>query len=442
MDAPLRSLAMSANVANSVNVEVGHLIRVASNSSLTDQPPDLRLGDGVEVNVALPSTSPLLFMVLARWDDVVGPQTLYVWLPKQGGLCGAPMLGRRVRYVTSHAVSCNSVTAASGAASLRVVPDLRIVFMTRLFHASRAPFAVAAATELDKLYFVQGRHALFQDWMQRLADKIAPQLRQCDDEIILGDEVTSWILDFNFAVSSMKEASVDSPLLEDWYGKDLLKYPALAQALTSHLQTFGQSVVIGDKRPLVNSLISFLSLFLDNDQSKRSRFVPSHGHTCFHVGLCLQGLLVSGYGYRPISSEELSCCPLPVTTIDLTRSLENGAVKQTEPLHKRTHGRTNFEPRSLLLPVKEGTRMVATLLQELQMLPTSHWRAHVAIFNKRLDKLAEATVSHVRHSSDLTTCVKDELKRLLGVDERELVIVAARAEKIKPGVFVYIFGAK
>jgi len=77
---------------------------------------------------------------------------------------------------------------------------------------------------------------------------------QSGDEIVLGEQVTTWVLDLNFAVSSMREANLDSIQLEDWYGKELLKYPALAQALTSHLQTFGQSVVIGDKRPLVNSV--------------------------------------------------------------------------------------------------------------------------------------------------------------------------------------------
>jgi hypothetical protein len=130
---------------------------------------------------------------------------------------------------------------------------------------------------------------------------------QNGDEIILSDEVTTWVLDFNFAVSSIREANIDSPLLDDWFGKDLLKYPALSQVLTSHLQTFGQSVIIGDKRPFINSvswhsskyklcilnlsflqMISFLSLFIDDDQRKRSRFVPVHGHTCFHMGLALQ----------------------------------------------------------------------------------------------------------------------------------------------------------
>ncbi|XP_065335446.1 uncharacterized protein LOC135936531 [Cloeon dipterum] len=445
MNAPLRTLAMSANIANSVNAEVGHLIRVPSDGSQVarEQPPDLRLGDGVEVLAELPPNSPFLFLVLARWDDVVGPQALFVWLPKLRGAAPHASLSRRVIYVTGHAVTCMSDTFEVGASSLSAVPDLGIAFVARQFRDDAGEaYAIAAAADHAKLDFLHSRFALVQDWLQRLADKMGPQIHQFEDDVVLGSDVTPYVLDFSYAVSTMREDSIEfSPHQEDWYGKDLFKYPAIAQALTSHLQTFGQSVVIGDNRALVNSLISFLSLFLDDEQRKRSRYVPSHGYTCFHMGLCLQGLLISGYGYRPISSDELNANPLPVTTIDFTRSIENGAVRQTEPLHKRMLGKSaNFEPRSMLNPVRESVRMVTNLIEELQLLPCSQWRGHIAIFNKRLDKLAESAVCHVRRSTG--TNVKEELRKMLCVDERELTIVAARAERMRPGVFVHIFGAK
>jgi len=89
----------------------------------------------------------------------------------------------------------------------------------------------------------------------------------------------------------------------------------------------------------------------------------------------------------------------------------------------------------LLVPVKEGARMVSDLLQELHFLPCTQWKEHVATFNRRLDKLAEAAVSLVSRAD----ATKDQLKKVLAVDERELAIVVARAEKIRPGIFLYIF---
>jgi hypothetical protein len=84
--------------------------------------------------------------------------------------------------------------------------------------------------------------------------------------------------------------------------------------------------------------------------------------------------------------------------------------------------------------------MVSTLLLELRLLPSSHWKSHVATFNRRLDKLAETVISYVHHSdSGSGGSLKEELKRLLCIDERELTIVAARAERRRPGVFLLIF---
>lgn len=169
-------------MAHFIDWQVSHLIKVAAESQggvMTsfprDQPPDVHMGDGVGVSAVLPASSALLCVVLSRWDDVVGPQTLHVWVPRDNS---APQLGRRVRYVTGHAVSCTSVSAAHGAASLSVVPDLHVAFVSRLFHAADAPFALAAVVELERLYFLHGRHTLLQHWLQRLAFKISPQLRQ------------------------------------------------------------------------------------------------------------------------------------------------------------------------------------------------------------------------------------------------------------------------
>jgi len=128
--------------------------------------------------LALASSGALLCVVLARWDDVVGPQALHVWAARDCGGHAPHQLGRRVRYVTGHAVSCTSVGAAPGAASLSVVPALRIVFASRLFHAANAPFAVAAVADIDRLRFLHARHALFQHWLHRLAAKMAPHLTQ------------------------------------------------------------------------------------------------------------------------------------------------------------------------------------------------------------------------------------------------------------------------
>jgi hypothetical protein len=48
----------------------------------------------------------------------------------------------------------------------------------------------------------------------------------------------------------------------------------------------------------------------------------------------IQGLLVDAFGYREISSLELAKNPYPVTMVDLTRTIDDGGVKQSPLYHQ------------------------------------------------------------------------------------------------------------
>ena len=89
---------------------------------------------------------------------------------------------------------------------------------------------------------------------------------------------------------------------ETFLGRDLERQPDLKsflyQAVTSHLQTSGYTVVIGGDENAVNKMIRTLGLFLSQKERKMSRFVvcPSQDDTAvqYETKVFLQGYIVVG----------------------------------------------------------------------------------------------------------------------------------------------------
>jgi len=103
-------------------------------------------------------------------------------------------------------------------------------------------------------------------------------------------------------------------------------HECLARAVTSHLQSHGCTVVIGDNLKMINMFIDSLSLFLMSniEKERSSHVVEGRGYT---PDLALQGLLQNS-----LSDEEVIQSLLPTTLIDLNTN----TVKQTHPFHEYT----------------------------------------------------------------------------------------------------------
>ncbi|KAF4528520.1 hypothetical protein B566_EDAN015600 [Ephemera danica] len=270
------------------------------------------------------------------------------------------------------------------------------------------------------------------------------------------EEFTPGVLELNDAITSLSLVGLDLPSLDlTQANRNASIHLSMPHALTSHLQTFGCTVVIGLETQEVNDFIKFLGLFLDDHAKYSSMLIRPPGHNCFHAGLHLQGLLLDAFGYREISSLDLASNLYPVTVIDLSRPVDEGGVKQSHPYHhhlvlqyernKKRAGtpQVDFITNSLLHPVEESSKLICALLFELSVLPNENWQQHICYFKTKLLNMAQLFISYIFRISTTFTeklfqTTIDKFKKSLNLGDADFLLILANCEKLKPGFFSYI----
>ncbi|XP_069694227.1 guanine nucleotide exchange factor C9orf72 homolog isoform X2 [Periplaneta americana] len=516
----VRSIAMSANIARSVREEVRHLIHVDSSESdrlhtdtMTDSDyskcleevkvdPSFSLGKsdfnlpqvhGASSNISyiLPSVEENIIsaIVLSKWDDIIGPQTVHVWLQDNADIKSTSIrsipyrtalnscLAKAVKYVTGHTVNYSGLSSVFSPSyadsatipgernnSVFVVPELDLIAQSLVFqlqnHEVNTPFSLALMVSYQHYNYFLHLRQLCRHWLQRMAARLHVILLKCltsNSTFEASDQVNGWMLNVCYMMLSLKSCGlVPTPRVHH----HVLNHPLLERILTSHLQTFGCTVIMGTSSEDIDSLILFLALFLDTDELHCSRFVLPPGNCSFHAGLFLQGLLLNEFGCRELCSIELAASPYPVTAVDLTRGVQASAVKQT-PLHhlhlarrwqmaQREHRQLCKEGdieepghplhESVLYPVKEGANLVCSLLEHMRHLSPGVWLTYIGLFRQKLDSLAFSLLNLVcwmRNDCERPNNWK-QLAQALDLEEADLLIVLAVAEKLQPGVYACV----
>ncbi|KAK3924322.1 Guanine nucleotide exchange C9orf72-like protein [Frankliniella fusca] len=514
----IRSVAMSANIANTVQEEVKHLIKVnppldespikyqvrKTSSELSDDNSDISdtySGDhdyhSIEMSCSsicshvLPNDddSTVCAMVLSRWDDIMGPRTIRVWLPEsvseeESGPETEPLkfttpksvkaacqfscshqmsskynkilLMKAIKYVTSHTVNYTCVTGTStpeqSNSALFIVPDLDMVAQSLMFHvplSGSSPYSLALLVKYSKYSRFLPLRNLCQHWLERLSIRMAEFLLSVSKvhgidgiEIPSSSMVDTWMVEMSHMLMSLEVNGLgDHCALQSYLSPTTLGNPLIERAVTSHLQTSGCTIVMGNNSSEINSMISFLALFLDKEAQSCSRLVfPGQKYT-FQIGLFLQGLLLDEFGCRDLSYEELLDNPLPVTWVDLSKS--NGAataIRQGLPIH--LHQKKVDHPENVMKVFKGESSIVHGLIQDLKRLPPYQWSGVVALFNQQLYKLALALLSVIHWNGVPSDHLKSydnptirHLRSTLNIDEPTFLIVLAKAEKIRPGAY-------
>lgn len=508
----LRSVAVSSNIASSVEEEVRHFIHVDSSKSnkfpavsttdktcLEEIKPDPSTeynlpnvhGASSSVSYIFPSEEDNIVsaVVLSKWDDIMGPQTVHVWLKDDAYVRSLDTkstlghhtirdmcLAKSVKYVTVHTVNCtglNSVLSANhGSASvdlgqrssgLFIVPELDLIAQSLVFqlqdHQLSVPYSLALTVSYQHYNYFLHLRQLCQHWLQRMAARLHVILMKClssNSKFEVSHQVNGWMMDVCCMMLSLKSNGLATATHIQSY--HVLNNPVLERVVTSHLQTFGCTVVMGTSSEDINSLILFLALFLDTDELHCSRFVLPPENCSFHAGLFLQGLLLNEFGCRELCSIELASNPYPVTAVDLTRGVQAAAVKQTPLRHHRwqmawweyhllceegkSEGPRHPLHESMLHPVKEGASLVCSLLEDLRRLPSGLWLTYVQLFKQKLHSLAFSLLSLVcwiRNGPDKPGHCR-YLAQALSLEEADLLIVLAVAEKLQPGVYAFVMG--
>ena len=207
----VRSVAMSENIARSVKEEVKHFIHVESsvNNILpfsvclddTQRGQIFPVGkteyhihnDSSSISYILPSVHDSIVsgVILSKWDDIMGPQTVHMWLREdvrngshhsstQNNTC----LAKAVKYVTSHTVnytgahyniSSNTDTSERNS-SIFLVPELDLIAQSLVFQLRdqdlNTPYSLAVMVSYQHYsYFLHFRQ-LYRHWLQRMTARL------------------------------------------------------------------------------------------------------------------------------------------------------------------------------------------------------------------------------------------------------------------------------
>lgn len=219
-DVVVRSVGMSANIASTVKTEVKHLIRVntfddtyMSSDSDTEhkksQTPqnspissrscrtEVNQANGLDLTFSyiLPPADicKVFAIVLSKWDDIMGPQSIHVWLPEKSGSNEQKafandstqediQMRRAVKYVTCHTVNYMGLGRGDNPqTSVFVVPDLELVAQSLVFHWKErrllVPYSLAVVVNYSHYSAFLHLRQLLHNWLHLTAQRIQSYLK-------------------------------------------------------------------------------------------------------------------------------------------------------------------------------------------------------------------------------------------------------------------------
>ncbi|XP_077004102.1 guanine nucleotide exchange factor C9orf72 homolog isoform X6 [Tamandua tetradactyla] len=279
-------------------------------------------------------------------------------------------------------------------------------------------------------------------------------------------------------LSSMKSHSVpeeidiaDTVLNDDDIG-DSCHEGFLLNAISSHLQTCGCSIVVGSSAEKVNKVVKTLCLFLTPAERKCSRLCEAESSFKYESGLFVQGLLKDSTGSFVLPFRQVMYAPYPTTHIDV----DVNTVKQMPPCHEHIYNQRRYM-RSELTAFWRATSE-EDMAQDTIIYTDESFTPDLNIFQDVLhrDTLVKAFLDQIFHlrpglslrstflaqfllvlhrkALTLIKYIEDDTQkgkkpfkslRNLKIDldltaEGDLNIIMALAEKIKPGLHSFIFG--
>ncbi|MEE6459081.1 hypothetical protein FKM82_000530 [Ascaphus truei] len=279
-------------------------------------------------------------------------------------------------------------------------------------------------------------------------------------------------------LSSMKshsvpeEIDITSTVLNDDDIGDSCHEGFLSNAISSHLQTCGCSVVVGSSAEKVNKMVKTLCLFLAPAERKCSRLCRTESSFKYESGLFVQGLLKDATGSFVLPFRQVMYAPYPATHIDV----DVNTVKQMPPCHEHTYNQRRYMRQELatlwkatsdeemavdsVIHTDEGftpnlnifqdilhrdTYVKSFLEQVFQLKPNLSLRS--TFLAQFLLVLHRKALTLVKYIEDDTQKGKKPFKSLRNLKtdldltaEGDLNIIMALAEKIKPGLHSFIVG--
>ncbi|XP_035877418.1 guanine nucleotide exchange C9orf72 homolog isoform X2 [Phyllostomus discolor] len=413
-----------------------------------------------KTEIALSGESPLLAATFAYWDNILGPRVRHIWAPKTEQVL---LSDGEITFLANHTLNGEILrNAESGAIDVKffVLSEKGVIIVSLIFdgnwNGDRSTYGLSIILPQTELSFYLPLHRVCVDrlthiirkgriWMHKERQENVQKIvlegteRMEDQGQSIIPMLTGEVIPVMELLSSMKSHSVpeeidiaDTVLNDDDIG-DSCHEGFLLNAISSHLQTCGCSVVVGSSAEKVNkdSTGSFVlpfrqvmyapypSTHIDVDVNTVKQMPPCHEHI-YNQRRYMRSELTAFW--RATSEEDMAQDSFIYTDENFTPDLN---IFQ-DVLHRDTLVKAFLDQ---VFHLKPGLSLRSTFLA--QFLLVLHRKA----------------LTLVKYIEDDTQKGKKPFKSLrnLKIDldltaEGDLNIIMALAEKIKPGLHSFVFG--
>ncbi|XP_073907775.1 guanine nucleotide exchange factor C9orf72 homolog isoform X3 [Castor canadensis] len=421
-----------------------------------------------KTEIALSGESPLLAATFAYWDNILGPRVRHIWAPKTEQVL---LSDGEITFLANHTLNGEILrNAESGAIDVKffVLSEKGVIIVSLIFdgnwNGDRSTYGLSIILPQTELSFYLPLHRVCVDrlthiirkgriWMHKERQENVQKIvlegteRMEDQGQSIIPMLTREVIPVMELLSSMKSHSVpeeidiaDTVLSDDDIG-DSCHEGFLLNAISSHLQTCGCSIVVGSSAEKVNkdSTGTFVLPFrqviyapyptthIDVDVNTVKQMPPCHEHI-FNQRRYMRSELTAFW--RATSEEDVAQDSIIFIDESFTPDLNIFQdVLHRDTLVKAFLDQVNTEPNIVrVFHLKPGLSLRSTFLA--QFLLVLHRKA----------------LTLIKYIEDDTQKGKKPFKSLrnLKIDldltaEGDLNIIMALAEKIKPGLHSFIF---
>ncbi|XP_010625326.1 guanine nucleotide exchange C9orf72 homolog isoform X2 [Fukomys damarensis] len=413
-----------------------------------------------KTEIALSGESPLLAATFAYWDNILGPRVRHIWAPKTEQVL---LSDGEITFLANHTLNGEILrNAESGAIDVKffVLSEKGVIIVSLIFdgnwNGDRSTYGLSIILPQTELSFYLPLHRVCVDrlthiirkgriWMHKERQENVQKIvlegteRMEDQGQSIIPMLTGEVIPVMELLSSMKSHSVpeeidiaDTVLSDDDIG-DSCHEGFLLNAISSHLQTCGCSVVVGSSAEKVNkdSTGSFVLPFrqvmyapyptthIDVDVNTVKQMPPCHEHI-YNQRRYMRSELTAFW--RATSEEDMAQDTIIYTDESFTPDLN---IFQ-DVLHRDTLVKAFLDQ---VFHLKPGLSLRSTFLAQFLLI------------------LHRKALTLIKYIEDDTQKGKKPFKSLrnLKIDldltaEGDLNIIMALAEKIKPGLHSFIFG--
>ncbi|XP_008568135.1 PREDICTED: protein C9orf72 homolog isoform X1 [Galeopterus variegatus] len=318
-----------------------------------------------KTEIALSGESPLLAATFAYWDNILGPRVRHIWAPKTQQVL---LSDGEITFLANHTLNGEILrNAESGAIDVKffVLSEKGVIIVSLIFdgnwNGDRSTYGLSIILPQSELSFYLPLHRVCVDrlthiirkgriWMHKERQENVQKIvlegteRMEDQGQSIIPMLTGEVIPVMELLSSMKSHSVpeeidiaDTVLNDDDIG-DSCHEGFLLNAISSHLQTCGCSVVVGSSAEKVNKIVRTLCLFLTPAERKCSRLCEAESSFKYESGLFVQGLLKDSTGSFVLPFRQVMYAPYPTTHIDV----DVNTVKQMPPCHEHIYNQRRY----------------------------------------------------------------------------------------------------